>query len=198
MIALVLGVFVIGGIITVFVSNQQTYRVTVALDNSQEAFRFASHVITRSVRSATSIQTSSDDENLVLELPRDGITRNCLGILPEEELDVNGVPVTQINRFSLNVTDLECTADGDGTAVVVSGVTQLLFSYAALDPGDYTPDAANPYGDVATAGTNSIRTEITMADAGGIIRAPQISFTAAARARLIPLEIVIRPGEPTE
>lgn len=50
MVALVLGLLMIGAVIIVFISNQQTAITKQELDRAQEAFRFASHTITRVVQ----------------------------------------------------------------------------------------------------------------------------------------------------
>ena len=50
MVALVLGLLMIGAVTIVFISNQQTAIAKQELDRAQEAFRFASHTITRVVQ----------------------------------------------------------------------------------------------------------------------------------------------------
>jgi len=50
MVALVLGLLMIGAVTIVFISNQQTSRTKQEMDRAQEAFRFASHTITRVVQ----------------------------------------------------------------------------------------------------------------------------------------------------
>ncbi len=52
MVALVLGMFLTAGVIQVFTSNQQTYRVTENLSRLQENGRFAIEFIARDVREA--------------------------------------------------------------------------------------------------------------------------------------------------
>ncbi len=199
MISLLLGIIVIGGIVTVFISNQQTYRATVALDNSQEAFRFASHTVTRVVRASRTVLADSDAAILRLALPQDGITRNCLGRRldwptsnGELVVDENGLPPTQINVFRLEGEDLVCEVDGQGS-IMVTGVDTLRFSYAFLNPNNYEAGRNSYVAGSPPEGTNAVRTEITMVDGGGMIRPVTISFTAAVRTRLVPEEIVVRP-----
>jgi len=50
MVALVLGLLMIGAVIIVFISNQQTAQTKQELDRAQEAVRFASHTIMRVVQ----------------------------------------------------------------------------------------------------------------------------------------------------
>jgi type IV pilus assembly protein PilW len=52
MIAMVLGLFVIGGVISVFVANQQTARTTESLSRIQESARLAFELLARSIREA--------------------------------------------------------------------------------------------------------------------------------------------------
>ena len=208
MIALLLGVIVIGGIITIFVSNQQTYRTTVAMDNAQEAFRFAQHTITRVARSAgcppnpdpdvcLAVRTDSNTTTLRLEIPRDGITQNCLGVRLAEQLDEEGLPEFQLNEFSFARPNLLCSVEGDDPSIIVTGIDLLQFSYGVLNSAAYTQDSDAPYTlGVAGEGANSIRTRIRMVDGGGLIRAPEIEFTSAVRAPLLPEPIIIVPGQP--
>lgn len=52
MIAVVLGIFVTGGIIQLFTNSQQTYRIQENLSRLQENARFAMNIITRDIRMA--------------------------------------------------------------------------------------------------------------------------------------------------
>lgn len=56
MVALVLGLLMIGAVIIVFISNQQTAQTKQELDRAQEAFRFASHTIMRVVQQGIAIE----------------------------------------------------------------------------------------------------------------------------------------------
>ena len=55
MIAMVLGLFVIGGVISVTLSNSQTYRTNQALAQIQESTRSAFEILARETRQATAI-----------------------------------------------------------------------------------------------------------------------------------------------
>ncbi len=52
LVALVLGLFVVAGVIQVYVSNKQAYRVNDAMERIQENARFAMHFLTRDIRMA--------------------------------------------------------------------------------------------------------------------------------------------------
>ena len=62
MVGLVLGLLLIGAVISVFVSNQETYRLKAELDDAQEAFRFGSHTLSRVIRQGTAIEDPGDDQ----------------------------------------------------------------------------------------------------------------------------------------
>jgi type II secretory pathway pseudopilin PulG len=83
MIGMLLGVFVLGGVMSVFIANSQTVLAKRELDNAQESFRFASHTISRMVRNSKGINKS---ENLKLELEfeieDDLKIFDCLGEVP--------------------------------------------------------------------------------------------------------------------
>lgn len=87
MIGMLLGVFVLGGVMSVFIANSQTVLAKRELDNAQESFRFASHTISRMVRNSSGINKS---ENLKLELEfevEDGLKIfDCLGEEKEKTL----------------------------------------------------------------------------------------------------------------
>ncbi|WP_266169528.1 PilW family protein [Dyella subtropica] len=52
MVALVLGLIVIGGVISIFLANQQSYRTNMALSDVQNGSRIAFEVMTRDIRQA--------------------------------------------------------------------------------------------------------------------------------------------------
>jgi type IV pilus assembly protein PilW len=53
MIAMLLGLFIIGGVISLFVSNSQTYRTTEAMSYIQESSRTAFELLARDIRQAS-------------------------------------------------------------------------------------------------------------------------------------------------
>ncbi len=59
MIAMLLGIFLIGGVIQIFLSSKQTYRMQENLSRIQESGRFAMHFIEQDVRMSGSIGCNS-------------------------------------------------------------------------------------------------------------------------------------------
>ena len=185
MIALVLGLLIIGGIITIFVSSQQSYGTKTAFDNAQEAFRFASHTIARVARSADSVDPTSTGVVLALRLTgvEGGLVTDCLGtIVP--------VDTVVINRFQENAGNLECVTD-TATRTLVSDVQSVSFTYGVPLPGDATSYLVNDrYALNSPADARAVRTTITMASA---LTDLSVTFTSAIRAAITPDIIVIRP-----
>jgi type IV pilus assembly protein PilW len=68
MIAMVLGLFLIGGVISIFVSNQQSFRDNEGLARIQENARFAFEQLSREVRDAGSIPCGVHAVNSVVRL----------------------------------------------------------------------------------------------------------------------------------
>ena len=85
MVGLVLGLLLIGAVISVFVSNQETYRLKAELDDAQEAFRFGSHTLSRVIRQGTSIEDpAGDNAQLRVVMAHEsasdwGGVKDCLG-----------------------------------------------------------------------------------------------------------------------
>lgn len=123
MIALVISLILIGGSITVFLSNQQTYRTKQNLDNAQETFRFISQTLARSIRQADEIKDGSTSVLLILQVVPDqsGTFTDCLG---EEQSS------STEQRFSFDSGNLICSGE-----VLASGISELEFSYN--DDSDY-------------------------------------------------------------
>lgn len=195
MIALVLGLLIIGGIITVFVSSQQSYRTKTAFDNAQEAFRFASHTITRVARSADAVDDSSGDNQLALRLTGiDALVTDCLGaIVPHEDGVTTTFRVDGEGNLECVVTDTDTGTLIRG-GILVSGVESLQFLYGVSSSGEYLNNSSySPFGDVdAPENIRAVRATITM---DGEISDLSVTFTSAIRSAIAPDIIVIRPDE---
>jgi Tfp pilus assembly protein PilW len=76
MIGMALGLFIIGGVITVMLSNQQSTRAKQDLDAAQESFRFAASALSRMIRNSSSIGSGSTETQLNVVFPR--AFPNCL------------------------------------------------------------------------------------------------------------------------
>ena len=144
MIALVLGLLMIGATVTVFISNQQTSRVKTELGNAQEAFRFASQTIMRVVQQGSEIRDPEGEGLLRVEItPGDGKV-DCLG------RSVDGV-YKVFNTFSINnagellchvvAVDIDDNPTGPGDTVVLvegldAGPGRSEFTFGVADVVD--------------------------------------------------------------
>ena len=72
MIAMLLGVFLMGGVLQVFASSRQTYRVHEATSRMQENGRMALEVLSRDIRMADFWGCASDPSNFVNNLDETG------------------------------------------------------------------------------------------------------------------------------
>lgn len=193
MIALVLGLIMIGAIITVFVSNQASYRTKTALDNAQEAFRFGSHTLNRIARTSDGVDAVSTTDSLVLQLTGIGtLIRDCSGTeVPD------GTTIT--NTFSVSDNRLQCTTTNpdspNGLITLVGGVQSVDFRFGAAAAGAYVDNYVDNVAIATGPGwgnVRAVRSTITMDPGAGTI---SVEFTSALRANLVPEIIVVRPDE---
>lgn len=114
LIAMVIGLFLMGGLISAFATNQKTVSTKRDLDNTIEALRFVSGTINRIVRQADSIGNTSTGSQLAVIFTGASGLKNCLGQV------VNGV---QTDTFTYTNNQLLC----NGTALVgdISGISLL-------------------------------------------------------------------------
>ena len=112
MVALALGLVMIGAVVTVFVSNQQSANIKQELDRAQEAFRFASHTIMRVVQQGEIQEPNTTlpiPELLVVNISPGEGNRDCLGRLVPGGIDHvrNTFTIATIN----DVSSLRCRVD---------------------------------------------------------------------------------------
>lgn len=146
MVAMVISLILIGGTVSVFLANQQSFRSKQQLDNAQEAFRFSSQSMNSVIRQGNAVDDASTGESLVIETVAsagDGIN-DCLG------REINGAVS---NKYYLDGGQLRCmVTDGASTfdEALVENVDQLEFRFnpdteywatstgVFLDSGDIT------------------------------------------------------------
>lgn len=133
MVGMVVGLLIIGGVVTVFISNQQTAQVKRDLDNAQESFRYAAYTLSRIVRNSESIESTSNDLILAVSIIRSANFPDCLG---------NTVDATVVNTFEFDSGQLICQGE-----VLADGfdMAEVGFEYALQNPtgliqeSDYQP-----------------------------------------------------------
>lgn len=115
LISLVLGAFVVGGVLSVFLGGLETFRMTDSLSRMQESGRFALEVMRRDLREAGYVGCRN---TLRQESPRTegaldpGLIRNTLNPAPSGGTD----PLTFEFDFSVPLMGYDGTGDGSGTA----------------------------------------------------------------------------------
>jgi type II secretory pathway pseudopilin PulG len=184
MIALTLGILIIGAVITVFVSGKSSYNIKREFDDTQDAFRFTSHVLTRLMQSSESIiDPDSGDNVLRISLEGgDGIF-DCLG---------SEVPTgdSRTNEFTVVDNEFVCDPDIDDAdrpaTALTSGVSSVQFLYA-----DVLDDVAPMVSDFKTRAeisdpdpdnwfnVRSVRTQLELTNGYAI------TFTATSRGQAI-------------
>jgi len=157
MVALVLGLLMIGAVTIVFISNQQTARTKQEMDRAQEAFRFASHTIMRVVQQGEIEEPPPNQPNspvvlLVVRIDPEPERRDCLGA----EISRTGFDVDSavINFFIVNnelrcrvvrVPELGGTSPPDVEATLVSGLdparTEFRFGVGNQSAGFWSDNA---------------------------------------------------------
>jgi len=164
MIALVVGLLLLGGVIEIFVANKQTYRVADASARIQENARFATEILGRYLRIAGyrsdptvdfatafapvtyagygfttgQVITGSDDE-IVIRYQGDGVMRDC-----ESNTIIPLTTPTSTRFFTDTSGSLQCATDlGPGIGQpLLSDVQQMTIRYGVDTDGDGT---ANRY-----------------------------------------------------
>ncbi|MDD3017514.1 MAG: prepilin-type N-terminal cleavage/methylation domain-containing protein [Comamonas sp.] len=174
LVAMAIGLFLIAGVGTVFVSNQTSTKTKRELDHIQENFRFGANTLQRVLRQASAIDDdSSNATTLIVTLPEGA--HNCLGATVE---GTDG----ETNEFALESSNLVCKIDDGGSTVLFSGLSGLSFAYWK----------GNSTGNVAAsspAHATSVQVTLTMPglQVPGVADAPAqtIRFFAALRAKLV-------------
>ena len=199
MISLVLGLLVIGAAFTIFLSNQQTFRIKQELDRAQDSFRFASQTIMRVVNQGIIIQPVLVEDEFpsflsVRQNPSPGMV-NCFGNAIVANADVD----TVINSFFASNGNLHCHVEvvrNNGTSdemteVLVRGLDQdrseFRFGISNPDPSNPTSGAwnNNDFWELEDVVTNwpsvrSVRVRLAMQDGTGAI-GPVALFSATMR-----------------
>lgn len=124
MVALALGLIMIGAVVTVFLSNQQTARTKQEVDRAQEAFRFASYTIMRVVQQGR-IQTPTpptpptvaQDLLVVIVLPGLG-RRDCFGnAIGADIIETRNTFFIDSGRLQCRVVNVRANAANNTTEV---------------------------------------------------------------------------------
>ena len=168
MIALLIGAFLLGGVLQIFSGSQQTYRMQENLSRLQENYRFALDFLAHDSRMAgyrecltytvpTPITGANDtglnsSDTVTIQLSTGACGANVLStIIYSVQADVSGQPALFVKN------------DAAAAQALVEGIENMQILYGADTNGDYTPDYYVPAGTAGLimAKVVSIRITIT-------------------------------------
>ena len=142
MIAMLLGLFLIGGLLQIFISSQQTYRMQEALSRLQENGRFAIDFMTRDIRLAGFKGCSSRSYTVMPP-----VLNQATAFLYDFNTAIQGFEATSKKAWTpAMVTDITepsevgsdvitiRRADEQGFAVIAQGVNKLTLDNSTPDP----------------------------------------------------------------
>lgn len=196
MIAMVLGLFLIAGALTVYAETKRTYRYHDGLAQIQEQTRFSVFFLTRNVRVAGFPGDNAPPGNRIEGT--DGVT-DTLTVRVRDELDCRDEPTggVAINRFRINAGNLECSGDGVTWDVYVTNVEDMQFAYGEDLNGDgsanrYVTASDGPnWGDVV-----AIRASLLIRSADFATSEPE-SYRSLGGAVVVPADRRIRRSAET-
>ncbi len=119
MIALVIGLIIMGGVYTVTISSIKAVQAKNELDDAQDSFRFLSSTLGRIIRNAETVDAASTDTSLKIVMSRGSERPDCLG---------NEGAATVNNTFSIVDGKLMCD-NGGGNTELVRNLSSISFSY---------------------------------------------------------------------
>lgn len=170
MLGMVLGLFLIGGVVSVFVANQQTSTVKQALDRAQENFRFGALTLTRVVRQGTAIDPDSSASELVVAIAGGAGAHDCVG-----------QPLGGTNTFRVNAASALVCIDANNVEHVLMGdVAALNVSFGVDGDGD------------AIVANDEYVTDTAVAD-WGAVRSVQASLVLT-NGQVLPFVAAMRPA----
>lgn len=120
MIALVVGLIIMGGVYTVTISSIQAVNTKNQLDDAQDSFRYLSNTLGRIIRNAETVDAASTDNSLTIRISRSNERPDCLGN--------NDLAPSIPNKFSLAGGKLMCD-NGDGDVELVRNLSSITFAY---------------------------------------------------------------------
>lgn len=182
MIGMLLGVFILGGVISAFISSAQTDRIKREMDSAQEAFRFSTYTISRVVRNSDEFGASTNKQLVVINRPNPDFALNpdsdildCLGKKIDPE-----IVVTNTFTFDDENGQLLCNTGGDNE-VLAEGLAIVEFRYGEFGKNEGRWISNNDYLDSAASENNIISVRVKLKTNTG----RETVFAATSRYRAI-------------
>lgn len=170
MVAMVLGLLLIGGVGTVFLSTSQSAATKQGLDQANETVRFSSTMMTRVIRMASEIDPLSTETELIVSLPGGSRRTDCVG------LDTPGTNIFRVNDSN----QLLCIDVNGNENILFRDVTSLTLAYAEDSDADYiilnSEFVSEP---VDWNRVNSVRVTVSL------LNGQSISFVATMRPKIM-------------
>lgn len=153
MISLLLGVFLLGGVIGVFLNTKQTYRVQDGLSRLQENGRYAMEFMGRDIRMADYKACPADDFATFGVDPISGKNNNTAADSIDngtDEITVRWIATCGAGPIGA-AYDIRSANLVKNSSSLIEGVQDMQIKYGADTDGDGAP---NYYADAGTAGLN--------------------------------------------
>ena len=162
MVAMLIGLFLMGGVVSVYISSSQSSRINDSLRTLQENGRFALASLKNTILMAGYVD-SYDPSVQIDPFPGGAADFNQkVTVRYESDVDCTGTPTPLVaapgvrvanNTLELNGGELRCVGNAGGAGVVIiDGVDQMQFLYGLDDDGDEIADRYVTAG-VVTAAT---------------------------------------------
>lgn len=128
MIAMLLGLFLTSSVYFMFAKTKQAYRYQNALAQVQEQGRFATDILTQSLRLAGFPGDDVPPGNKIegTDGPTDSVTVRYRNNVDCRDIATAGIA---INRFRINAGNLECSGDGIDWDIYVRNVEDMQILY---------------------------------------------------------------------
>lgn len=172
MVAMLIGLFLIGGVISVYVSNSQSSRVNTGLRTIQENGRFALISLRDSLQMAGFI---SDYDPAIIIDPFDAspafTSNDRIKVIFEGTVDCTGTSVVAVppatkpfvnNFYSVSgAGTLQCLGNGAVAEDIIDGVDQFRILYGLDDDNDNIADRYVTAATVTALGANAWRNNVS-------------------------------------
>lgn len=169
LVAITLGAIILGGAVTLFVNNRDTYKTTTELSRLQETARYALDMMVRDIRSAG---------NFGCHHRLDTVVSNVTGAVPTGQLwEINvdggaGAIVTPIEGMDDTNTGAGYLPSGFAVAVGNNGAGGQVLAGSDAITLRYVSGNMNDVGDGAGGGANGVLDYLVRADASQQLSSP--------------------------
>ncbi|MDG4596183.1 MAG: PilW family protein [Candidatus Contendobacter sp.] len=179
LVTLLISAFLLSGVISIFLSSQQSYRVKEAMGRAQESLQWSSEILYRTLSMAESLHSDSSPDQIIVNYAGGAGVVNCLG-----QPAPSGVVV--VNRFYVRNQALHCgtayPATPDSDQPLVEGVARMTIRYGVDErhrgQADRYVDAPSDWNQVVSA-----RITLRLLDSSSP-RQPEAVLTVAMRPRI--------------